>query len=314
MKHKQTMSRFKNKFSFKSKIFRPITLIYVSVFVLVLILIVLNLLESKDLQKKTESEQTKTDYFENLPVIAKAVYIYDSKENKVIFEKNAHTPLALASITKLMSVHCALKTLNENFYIQTPDKVWAYNDKATSTGATELWKVRDLAIYTLITSSNTGATVLSDYAGGEEDTLRCMNNEAQKMNLFETSFSNVTGLDLDDKTPGSRGSAENVAAMLQNIYSANNDVMNKTTFENYNIYSKNGTIHKAENTNIVADKIVGFLGSKTGLTDIAGGNIAFAMDVGLNHKIFVAILGSTEEGRFKDALTLSDAVIKSFAN
>jgi D-alanyl-D-alanine carboxypeptidase len=141
-----------------------------------------------------------------------------------------------------------------------------------------------------------------------------MYSEAKNMNLFETSFGDVTGLDIDATTPGAVGSAENVATMLQNIYFDDTDIVDKTAFQSFNIYSKNGIIHKAQNTNIVAGQIVGFLGSKTGLTNIAGGNIAFAMNVGLNHAVFVSILGSTEDGRFDDALLISKAIINSFSN
>ncbi len=248
----------------------------------------------------------------SLDLRSKAVYIYDLAENRVLFEKNARTPLPLASITKLMSTHCALKSLDRDMDIVIPDSVYSYNDTASSTGETEVWKVKDLAIYTLITSSNIGTDLLSDYAGGEGKIIDCMNKEAQKMDLFETRFRNTTGLDIDNVTPGSLGSAENVQSMFQNIYFSDYDIISKTSLKDFNIYSKNGTIHYARNTNIVAEQIVGLLGSKTGLTDIAGGNLVFVMDVGLNHLIFVTILGSTEEGRFVDALSISNVIIKSF--
>ncbi|MDB5204500.1 MAG: serine-type D-Ala-D-Ala carboxypeptidase D-alanyl-D-alanine carboxypeptidase [Candidatus Taylorbacteria bacterium] len=294
----------------RRSIFRPISLIYISVFVLITALLAYR---GYDIPPPPV-EKPQINYFADLPLKARAVYVFDSKENRILFEKNARTPLPLASITKLMTVHCALMNNTTNNYVTVPDKVYAYNDHATSTGLTEHWKIDDLATYTLVASSNAGAVTLANTMGGEDKTVACMNDEAQKLNLFETKFSNVTGLDIDANTPGAVGSAENVVTLFQNVYFSATEIINKTAFENFNIYSKNGIIHKAQNTNIIAEQITGFLGSKTGLTDIAGGNLTFGMNVGLNHMIFVAILGSTEEGRFSDALTISDAVTKSFAN
>jgi D-alanyl-D-alanine carboxypeptidase len=211
-----------------------------------------------------------------------------------------------------MTVHCSLKDQKTNHFLTVPDKVYSYNDHATSTGQSELWRINDLATYTLITSSNAGAVTLASNIGGEDAAVVCMNKEAGAMNLFETSFTNVTGLDIDDATAGAVGSAENVVTMLQKIYLDHEDIISKTAYDSYEIRAGNGTIHQALNTNIVAPNIVGFLASKTGLTDIAGGNITFVMDAGLDHKVFVAILGSTEADRFNDALALSDAIIKSF--
>jgi D-alanyl-D-alanine carboxypeptidase len=42
------------------------------------------------------------------------------------------------------------------------------------------------------------------------------------------------------------------------------------------------------------------LGSKTGLTDLAGGNLAVVFDAGFDHPVGVVVLGSSEKGRFED--------------
>lgn len=304
------MFKQNNTYTKKLFAFRIIPILYIILFILISSALYI----SRERVFPRAYSNFTDSHFDTLQLNAKAVYVYDTKENRVIYEKNAHLPLPLASITKLISVHCSLKNLNVDHYVLVPDKVYSYNDRATSTGTSEVWSVKNLAIYTLLTSSNSGATTLAEYAGGEKTVVDCMNNEAQSMNLFETSFQNVTGLDIDENTPSSIGSAENVSTLFQSLYFADYDIVSKTALESYNIYSKDGTIHKAQNTNIVAGQITGFLGSKTGLTDTAGGNITFAMNVGINHIVFVTILGSGEMGRFEDALVLSKSILKSFAN
>ena len=47
--------------------------------------------------------------------------------------------------------------------------------------------------------------------------------------------------------------------------------------------------------------------SKTGDTDLAGGNLAVAYDAGINEPIIIVVLGSTQEGRFADVATLASS-------
>lgn len=282
---------------------------YVTLFVLIVLIFGVN---SDKFSKYKSSKSNK--YFSGINLEAKAVYVYDDMEGRVLFEKDAHAPLALASITKLATIYCTVDHIGPNTLVQVPDSVYSYYDNATSTGKTELWSVNDLAKYTIITSSNFGAATLARYNGGEEETISCMNDAAQKLNMFDTTFGSVTGLDIDSMTPGSLGSAQDVVILLKSVYEKYADIMDITTYTNFSVRSKNGIVHNAPNTNLVADKLTGFVASKTGLTDIAGGNLVYLMDAGLNHKVYVAILGSTEEGRFEDALKLNEAIIKSFAN
>src|SRR3989344_7560790 len=51
--------------------------------------------------------------FDHLPIIAKAVYVYDISLGQALYEKNAHIPLPLASVVKVMTALCALETLGE---------------------------------------------------------------------------------------------------------------------------------------------------------------------------------------------------------
>jgi D-alanyl-D-alanine carboxypeptidase len=57
----------------------------------------------------------------------------------------------------------------------------------------------------------------------------------------------------------------------------------------------------ARNTNRETGKFPLLLASKTGYTDLAGGNLALAFDAGFNHPIVVVVLGSSYDGRFADA-------------
>ena len=70
-------------------------------------------------------------------------------------------------------------------------------------------------------------------------------------------------------------------------------------------------VHILSNTNESLGRYPGILGSKTGYTDLAGGNLVIVFDVGINHPVAAVVLGSTREGRFEDMAKLTQATLKT---
>jgi D-alanyl-D-alanine carboxypeptidase len=46
------------------------------------------------------------------------------------------------------------------------------------------------------------------------------------------------------------------------------------------------------------------LGGKTGLTDLAGGNLGILFDAGMGRPVAIVVLGATEKSRFTDVSAL----------
>ena len=84
--------------------------------------------------------------------------------------------------------------------------------------------------------------------------------------------------------------------------------MEATAYNSVSIQSSDG-VHTTQNTNKALDRIPGIVASKTGFTDLAGGNLAIALEAGPLRPIIVVVLGSTEEGRFDDVANLTNAAI-----
>ena len=78
------------------------------------------------------------------------------------------------------------------------------------------------------------------------------------------------------------------------------------------VYNSAGAYHEAFNTNELVGDIPNLLGSKTGFTDLAGGNLTIAFDAGFDRPIIITVLGSTREGRFDDVATLIAASQATF--
>ncbi|MES2059589.1 MAG: serine hydrolase [Patescibacteria group bacterium] len=263
-------------------------------------------------ESESQSSETADDsyvpdeHFANLMLEAKAVYVWDVEQDRVLFEKNEHTPLPIASITKVMTSLCALDSLGRDgvVTIETGDKSKADIDTLV---IGEKWKVADLISYMLVESSNSAANALARTAGGAPNTILCMNNRAEKMELFETRFGNVTGLDVASSS-GAYASAENVARMFKASRDEYQDIFEHTADKSYTVSSLSDISHTAINTDRAIGSIPGLVASKTGLTDIAGGNLVFEIMRGQGRRAIVVILGSSEEGRFSDAIKLGNAI------
>jgi len=72
-------------------------------------------------------------------------------------------------------------------------------------------------------------------------------------------------------------------------------------------------VHDVVKTNKVLNDIPWVLGSKTGFTDQAGGNLVVAFNVGLYRPVVAAVLGSTIDGRFNDIIQLVEATFRYVA-
>ena len=113
-----------------------------------------------------------------------------------------------------------------------------------------------------------------------------MNKKAKEIGMNNAIFFNATGLDLNEKTSGAYASAKDVNIMNERALKMYPKIFLETTFSKIKIKSISGVEHFVENTNIIADKIPNLLFSKTGYTQLAGGNLGIIFRNKENHEIF----------------------------
>lgn len=236
---------------------------------------------------------------------ARAAVLYEPETGALLFQKNAHTPLPLASLTKLMTIQTVLahKSNGEVVYID--------ERHGTGTGVSPLRHgepvaINDLARLGLVASSN--AAVAAAAASMGDAYLNEMNRAARERGLTKTYFLNPTGLDINDSVAGAYGSAFDVARMASAFLRQHGDLFGETG-EEQEIMDALGRQLVATPTAAPIAHIEGFIGAKTGYTDLAGGNLVAAFEV--RGKTYIAaVLGSTREGRFNDIATLIEQVRK----
>jgi D-alanyl-D-alanine carboxypeptidase len=248
---------------------------------------------------------------------ADSAYVWDIAGQRALYKKNEGDVLPLASITKLMTALVAHELISEQKEVIIPLTAIRQSGSSGLIAGEEL-TADELLQLALISSSNDAAYALAASVGtllGTQDPaaqfVSGMNIRANELQLDTLEFSNTTGLDLSASQPGSLGSARDVSFLMEYILTEYPDLLTPTTNTAARVYNTAGQYHDFENTNAIADKIPNMLGSKTGYTDLAGGNLTVAFDLGLNRPIVITVLGSTRDERFTDVLALVEAVQQS---
>jgi len=279
---------------------------------------------SKDIYQNT-STILKINPFDALNLEARAAIVFDINAQKSLYEYNSEAQLPLASLTKLMTVLVASELLPEQ-YVLTIEEESLFEEGDSGLFAYEKWKLSDILDFILVVSSNDGADVVAGVAGAarmqtlhelgdspEAAFVRAMNTKSESINLSQTYFVNETGLDPSTRMSGGYGSARDVIALMEYILKDHPDLVSATIYETLDITSLSNITHTANNTNMIIGNIPGLIASKTGFTDLAGGNLIVAYNAGLNRPLIAVVLGSTQEGRFSDMVQLVEASLVSFS-
>jgi len=258
-------------------------------------------------------------YFLQPEVLAVSYVVWDITLGTVMSEKNSQVTHPLASITKVMSAVVARSVLPKDSKV-TIRKEFLEEEGDSGLRDGEVFVLGDLLDLSLIVSSNDGARSIAsvagafmlgttDYTFGRSEFIREMNIKAKKLGLNSLFFNNETGLDNKDGTTGGYGNAQDVAKLFAYALKQYPDLLEATHNLNDTVSSLQ-YIHKLENTNVSLDKIPNIIASKTGLTNIAGGNLAIVFDVGFGKPIAIVVLGSTTDGRFTDVVALASSTLQ----
>ncbi len=268
-------------------------------------------IEPKETPVKKTEINNKT--FSDINLVGEAAFVWDVNAGKALYQKNETEKLPLASVTKLMTA------LLSDEIMTSQSSVTVSNAALSQSGDSgllrdEVFKRQTLSDLTLMSSSNDGAFALAIAAGeklrsgdGANAFVQAMNVRARELGLNDTTYYNPTGLDVSAEQAGAYGTAKDMAILMQYIIEHNPDILAYTREDSAHIYDELGNYHQASNTNYYVDQIPGIIGSKTGYTDLAGGNLVVAYDAGLNHPVIVAVLGSTQNDRFTDVMQLIEA-------
>lgn len=262
----------------------------------------------------TVAEATPTDALSSVPIEAKAAVVIDLSTGMSLYEKNADAQLPLASLTKLLTTYAAVDSLSSQTPITITDSaIAADGDSGLKVG--ETFAFEDLARFELVASSNDAAQAIAETAANHrgEDMATLLRGAVAAAGLAQTYAVNGTGLDENTSVSGGYGSARDIARLAGELLTKAPDIARSTTLPTVTVTSAAGVVHTLPNTDTEVEHFPNLLLSKTGYTDLAGGNLVVIFDAGLNHPIAVVVLGSSRDARFTDVNALVAAALSHFA-
>ena len=203
---------------------------------------------------------------------SKSAIIMEASTKTILYEKEAHTPLAPASMTKMMSMYLVLEAIDRD--VLAWDDVLTISEYAASLGGSQIWlkpgeemSVEDLFKSVAIASANDSITALAEAVSGTEEAfVKAMNERAEEFGMKNTVFKNPTGLTAD----GHMTSAYDMALLAQRLLTDYEEVTTYTSmYEDY-IREDSESPSWLVTTNKLVKYVDGVDGLKTGSTDEAG--------------------------------------------
>lgn len=133
-------------------------------------------------------------------ITSKSACLMDYESHEVLFEKNSHDKLPVASMVKMMTILLTLENL-EKGNISLTDKVTT-SENASSMGGSQVfidpyveYQLSDLLKSVIMASANDGSVALAEYISGNENNfVKQMNKRAKELNMKDTNYVNCTGL------------------------------------------------------------------------------------------------------------------------
>lgn len=252
--------------------------------------------------------------FMGINLMARSAIVYDLTTGQTLYSQNADRQLPLASLTKLLTTFAVLEALGPSASVTISGSSLAVEGESGLMEG-ETFTVGNLARYALVGSSNDAAEAIAEAVAArrgisERDALTAA---ATNAGLTKTYAVNGSGLDISPAAAGGYGSARDMALLAGALLSKAPDIAGATTEPAVFIQSTSGLPHSLPNTNQGAVTVPGILLSKTGYTDLAGGNLVVVLDVAIGHPVAIAVLGSTRDGRFTDVNRLINATHQYFA-
>ncbi len=234
----------------------------------------------------------------------------DFESGRVIFEKNADTPLCPASLTKIMTLYILYEKMAEGLI--TKDTVITISQNAAKksmdyTGSNiPLYYGQQMTVDTIINaivipSACACATAVAEYISGSEYAFTKLMNDTGAALGMSVYFTDASGLsDYNRVTPRS------FAILVRNFILKYPDILNYTKKTSVNI---NGRVYKSTNKflNPADSNYYSIVdGFKTGTSTLAGSNLISTGEKNGSRVINVVMRAAGNTGRYSDSRLLLD--------
>ena len=206
-----------------------------------------------------------SDVLNESDIVSQAAILMDYKTGRVLWGKNIHEPLPMASTTKIMTAILAIESGKLDDIVTVSKKAASAPRVKMFLSVNEKIKLEYLIYALMLQSSNDAAVAIAEHISGTVDEFcNLMTKRAKQIAAKDTVFKTPNGLDSADH----HSTAYDMALISK--YALSNDtfvkIINtknisfKSNFKNYNIINKNRLLSEFNGAN----------GIKTGYTGKAG--------------------------------------------
>ena len=221
----------------------------------------------------------------SLGLHSSSVLVLDQVSGSILYEKNSHAVLPIASITKLMTAMVSLDAqpnLSEVMTISEEDVDTLKGTRSRLKVGTQLSREEMLRL-ALMSSENRAASALGRYyPGGRPAFVAAMNRKAQSLGLVDTHFEDSTGL-----TSANVSSARDLVKMVAAAHQYPL-IREFSTTTGYDVIV-DGRVQSFHNTNALVSNSAWDIGlSKTGFINEAGK--CLVMQAWFNQKPMIIVL------------------------
>lgn len=249
-----------------------------------------------------------TPYGEQLPISTRSVaaVVFDLQTGQPIYQKNADAVRSIASVSKVMTAMVLMDAgldMREEIVLESSDFNGA-KKAGSNLRVGDRMSRSEMMLLMLMKSENPAAKALArTYPGGFDNFIWQMNQKAQSLGMYQTSYADSSGLD-----PRNRSSANDLVKMMRAVNSdpRYQTVRNFSTAPSYDFYINNyilgSRVYKANNTSRLVRAGGHPIGmSKTGFIREAG--YCYVMETHVNNRPAVVVLlgASASDSRWEDA-------------
>ena len=240
--------------------------------------------------------------------------IMEVSTGKVLYEKDADTPKAPASMTKIMTMLLIMEAIDDG-RLSMDDEV-NISTNASGMGGSQAYleanttsKVSTLLTAIAIGSANDASVAMAEKIGGtEENFVNMMNKRAKQLGAENTTFKNPHGLDED----GHLTTARDLAIIARELITKHEEILKLTSTYETTITHANGKSLWLVNTNKLIKFYNGLDGLKTGFTGNAGYCLTGSMKRNDMRLITVTMKAPTKEDRNTDTISMMEYAYSMF--
>ncbi|TCP31694.1 D-alanyl-D-alanine carboxypeptidase [Scopulibacillus darangshiensis] len=129
-------------------------------------------------------------------VSAQSAILMDQSSGRVLYEKNSHKKVKIASITKVMTAILAVESGEMDDTVKVSANAVRTEGSSIYLKKGEKIKLRDLVYGLMLRSGNDAAVSIAEAVGGSvQGFVYMMNKKARELGMLDTHFANPHGLD-----------------------------------------------------------------------------------------------------------------------